>query len=828
MRIIVILLVGIMLLKVPVSLKAQAKTVRGQVVDKQSDEPIPFASVFFKIRGNGVLTDSLGKFILPYTQVEPTDSLIISSVGYIQYAILAASLKDSSSLNIQLVVKPPQQEAVVKAKYNRALWFWRKIIKNKDRNNRSRWDNYSYELYNKLELDLDNVNKEKLGKTIFLKKLNFVLDYVDTTSEDKPYLPVYLTETLSDYYYQKSPNRVREYIKATRTNGIDNQSIIKQLGGTYQNVNVLNNFIPVFNREFISPFNDHGDNYYNFKLLDTQYLANRRLIHFKFSPKHKGESTFDGDAWVHDTTFAIQKITLRPALDANVNFITNMSLIQEYRLINDSTWFLSKDKFVADISIIGSRPFNFKGRKTTTYRNVVVDSQSVLNELAKSKAPEDIIVAPNSAIESDSFWAEKRHEPLNKNEQTVYLVLDTLTKNPTYIKYRNTVNFLTTGTKDIGNIRIGPWWYWISGNAWEGTRMRFDVATNSGFNKHLNLRGYLAYGFNDGKFKGKGEALYRFNTQPWSYVSASYKNDLDNGVTYYDQLGTDNIFAYIFRRPSIPFKFQKNEEFKTEYYQETNKGFGFGLTVSTRRYTPLENLPDKQYYINNVGEPLKTFETGLRFRYAFKERVFEDNFNRYSLGSDFPIVELRLAKGWPGVLNSSYEYTKVDLMVSDYMKISPYGSLYYNVFAGKVYGTLPYQLLQIAPGNEMFYFNRYAFNLMNRFEYITDHYAGFNVEHNIGNGLFRFIPLTRKLKFRQFWNAKGLIGDLSDANRQLNFVGDYPFKSLNGRWYMELGTGVDNIFKFFRVDFLWRWTANGVDVDPARGFGIFGSFRVTF
>jgi hypothetical protein len=40
---------------------AQGKRLSGVVKDKQSDEPIPFASVEFKLSKKGVLTDSAGK-----------------------------------------------------------------------------------------------------------------------------------------------------------------------------------------------------------------------------------------------------------------------------------------------------------------------------------------------------------------------------------------------------------------------------------------------------------------------------------------------------------------------------------------------------------------------------------------------------------------------------------------------------------------------------------------------------------------------------------------------------------------------------------------------
>ena len=177
-----------------------------------------------------------------------------------------------------------------------------------------------------------------------------------------------------------------------------------------------------------------------------------------------------------------------------------------------------------------------------------------------------------------------------------------------------------------------------------------------------------------------------------------------------------------------------------------------------------------------------------------------------------------------------YDYTKISASISHYKKIAPYGNIYYNFFGGKTYGKLPYMLLDIAPGNEIYYYNKYAFNLMNRYEYLHDRYAGINFEHNIGNGLFRLIPLTRKLKFRQFWTAKTLWGSLSDENHDYNMPPGsiYKFVSLNGKTYLELGTGVDNIFKVLRFDFIWRVLPQPLPPEKVKRFGIFGSFRLAF
>jgi hypothetical protein len=254
------------------------------------------------------------------------------------------------------------------------------------------------------------------------------------------------------------------------------------------------------------------------------------------------------------------------------------------------------------------------------------------------------------------------------------------------------------------------------------------------------------------------------------------------------------------------------------------------MLMSTRhkQYDPVRNLPDETSFASKGGDPFNAFETSLRLRFAYLEKFLESTFYRSSLGSPYPIVEFKYSKGLSGVMNSKYDYSKISAGISNTRKIPPFGSIYFNVFGGKTFGMLPYMLLDVAPGNEIYYYNRYAFNMMNRYEFIHDQYTGFNVEHNIGNGIFRFIPLTRKLKFRQFWTAKGLWGSLNEQNQALNFVNGHPFKALNGKTYVEVGTGVDNILKIFRLDFVWRVLPSPRPAKSSERFGVFGSFRLAF
>lgn len=821
--------ISVLLLTINSSALGQVKRVRGLVKDGHSDEAIPFATIQFRKASFGKLTDSAGRFDIVLNRW-PSDTLVVTYAGFEEKLVPI----DTTLTDIQLVIAmergKPVGEVVVKAKINRGLLLWRKIVRNKPVNNRTRFSNFAYELYNKLEIDINKVNKEKLQKGILPPKpFKFILENIDTTSEENPILPVYLTETLSDYYFKSDPRKTKEVIKGNKTIGIKNESFSRFLGGMYQNINVYNNFIPVFDLDFISPISDNGDNYYTYKVPDTQFVGGKRYFHFVFYPKRKGENTFQGDAWIADSSFAVQKMNLRLSPGANVNFIEKMSLVQEFQLVNDSIWFLSKDKFVADFSLIGKRSINFIGRKTTTYQDIRVNDDAVLRFLEGEQLKEAVVMMPGASEKPDSFWQESRHEELNKNEQAIYATVDTLLKMKSFQRWKERLYFLGVGYKNIGNFEIGPWFNWLSYNIYEGYRVRFDLGTNTQFSRKLYLHGYLAYGFTDKGIKGMLEAKYMFSRNPRSFLHIKYKDDVDFGQTYYDEVGYDNIFALAIRKQQVPVKLIRIKEQEIEYLKEWKSGISIRTTLGRQEYTPLLNLPTKeQFAAPENGELFNTFEVTARLRFAYLERYLETSFNRTTLGSDYPIAEFRITKAIPGILGSAYDYTKIGINVSDWGSIAPLGSVYWSVFAGKTFGTAPYMFLNIAPGNEIYYYNKYAFNLMNRYEYINDRYAGFIFEHNVGNGIFRLIQPLRFLKFRQFWNAKLLTGTLTPENKNLNFVSGHPFTSLDGKMYVELGTGIDNILKFFRLDLVWRVLPQPLPENNYQRFGVFGSFRIGF
>ena len=806
---------------------AQSISFSGIIQDAHTKEPVSYASIYFTRSGIGKTSDSAGNFSF-FISKFLKDTLVVSYVGYELYRMPVTDSVNNKSIIIQLQRGAATNGVIVRSKFNKGLFLWKKIMSKKKQYNRYNLPNFGYEAYNKLEIDIKNFKPEKAKKNFLLKPFSFIFDNIDSTSEKEPFLPAYLLESVSDYAFQRNTKKFFENVKASNTKGFTNESITKFTGVMNQNMNVYNNYINVIDKDFIGPFNENADVYYNFFVPDTQVVSGKKIFHFVFSPKHIGQNTFEGDAWVMGQTFQIQKINLYLGKEANINYIDRISVFQEFIPINDSVYFLNRDKFFADFKVLGKQSLTFIGRKTTSYRNIIINNDSITNLFKQQPVEEVIKTSPGSNKKTDSAWNAMRHDSLSAHEKAIYATVDKLLQMPKFQRLQNTLKFIGTGYKILTNFEIGPWFNWISNNSWEGTRLRFDLGTTTGFNKHIYFHTYLAYGFGDKKFKGMAEAFWIVKRDPKRFrLHLSYYNDIDNGISQIGDVGQDNIFSLAIRKPNTTRKFLQLQDLRFEIFNELGKGFSTEWFFSHRQYNPLKNLPFKTVFPVKQGLPLTNFEVALKLRFAYMEQFVEGDYFRYSMGTKYPVAELMLAKGFSGILNSAYSYNKISASIKDGIKISPYGSFSYKIYAGKITGTLPFTFLENHPGNDIYYYDAGSFNLMNRFEYLSDKYAGINVEHNVGSGLFRFIPLTRKLKLRQFWNAKAVWGSLSQQNIALNNNAN-TFKTLNGNTYLEMGTGIDNIFKVLRLDFLWRVLPRPLPVNKTSRFGIFGSFQFQF
>jgi hypothetical protein len=828
------------------SVQAQQRgNMRGKIMNDFTKDPVPFASIYWKKAGFGSTSDSAGNFLIRLSH-NLIDTLVVSYVGFADvYKQIRNNTKDTANVEMVLRDLKLSSSVEVKSKFSKGLRWWKLIVTHKANNNPYKYQNYAYELYNKMELDINNVNRKYFTDKKLLRPFTFLLDNIDSVSDHTPFLPIYMTEALSDYYYSVDPHKIREEIKAAKTDGMKNESMLQFIGGINQKINVYENFTNAMGKEFISPLSDVGDKYYNYKGADTQYISGQRYLHLLFTPKRDGENTFSGDCWIHGGNWGIYKINLNISATANINYVNRLSIVQEFGLQPDSSWMFAKDKTVIDFTPFGKEKLSFIARRTSTYKNVRVNNPSIVAKLATNSQKEEVIVAENAREKDKQFWENERHEDLSVNEKKVYKMMDTIKTMPAFIKYTKALTFIFDGHKKYGAIEIGPWYKWISGNQLERLRMRFDLGTTEQFSKNLRLHGYLAYGFKDARFKGRFDATYKMPGDNGITLFTSYTHDLDNGRTRYndEDITTDNIFSQLIRRPGVPQKFLGVDEVKFAVTKEWKSKFSIQPFFTRTVYETFNPLPTARSLFNHASqENIVSSELGVKLRFAPGERTFSRHRKEVKLKSNQPIFEARFVSGIQSFFKSDYQYTRLGANISHTTRIPRWGKITYMVYGGKIFSkdALPFMLLEIHPGNEIYYYNKQSFNLMNRFEYISDRYAGINIEHNLEKKLLNLIPFMRKSNMRQFWNIKSVWGDLSDANRKLNiqdYYYEYRQRSLRGIPYTEIGTGFENIFKLLRIDFVWR-NAPLRNIPPGfpasifksntNGFGVFGSIRLQF
>jgi hypothetical protein len=171
------------------------------VVDKFTQATLPFATLFFSGTKTGTTSDLDGKYI--FDTYYSSDTLICTMVGYNP---VKKKVQQGKSQELRFELEPNTQmtELVITDEgwEDPAIALIKKVLNNKKINNREKLDAYEYESYTKVEFDLNNI-KESLADKKILKSFEFVFDQMDTTQE-KNYLPIFMTESLSDVCFRRT------------------------------------------------------------------------------------------------------------------------------------------------------------------------------------------------------------------------------------------------------------------------------------------------------------------------------------------------------------------------------------------------------------------------------------------------------------------------------------------------------------------------------------------------------------------------------------------------------------------------------------------------
>ncbi len=776
----------------------QTTKIRGHVKDASSKEPIPFVSVAFVDLGIGTITDFNGEYFLE-ANTKP-DTLVISSLGYKKKSIFISE-HGFQTINIELEPdKYSIEEVVITPGENPAHRIVRNIIANKKENDPNQTGTYQCEIYNKIQIDINNVDDKFRNRKVF-NQFQFIFDNVDTSAlTGKPYLPVLLTETLSDYYYSKEVDKEHEIIKANRISGTENESLAEFTGKMYQKLELYDNFITLFEPGFISPVADFGLFYYKYYLIDSLIVNDNWCYKISFEPKRKFEKTFSGYFVVADSSFAIVETQLRMSKGSNINFINDYMVSLQFEKIQDSVWFLTEEKHIVDFNLT-EKTLGFFGRKQTSYKEIEFTS-TLPDKIIHNHT--NITLADNVNTKDDEFWELNRHIALTGKEENIYKMVDSIQQIPLYKTVEDAIFLLTNYYYVVGPFEYGPYYKTYSNNYVEGHRIRFGGRTSNAFSTRLMINGHVAYGFKDEKFKYGFGALYMFSKNPRIAVGFQYLHDRKQLGQSSNAFSEDNFLTSFLRR-SPNKTLTMVEEHKGFIEREWFPGFSNKITLRHETIYPVEAVPFQ--YINNDVEPVPvkniiSTEISLNTRFAKDEKFIYGEFTRLSLGTESPILELNVSIGLNDFLGGNYDYLKLNASIVDKIEINPIGYLRYSLETGKIFGALPFPLLELHQGNETYAHDHLSFNMMNYYEFASDQYASLWTEHHFQGLFLNKIPFIRSLKWREVVSAKGVIGSLSDSHCSVLELPEGLHRLTKP--YYEAGIGIENIFKFFRIDALWR------------------------
>lgn len=799
---------------------AQPTRIKGRVTDAATGEPIPFTGIYFKNSTIGVSSDLDGYYTIE-TRDAKTNIICASILGY-ESEEKSVKLGAYQEINFSLRLTNNTLNAiVVKPDNSRMIRMLKLIDEHKKFNNPEKRSDYKCDIYTKMELDMTNAD-EQIKNKLIRKNFGFIFDYMDTSVvSGRPYLPIMISETISKRYHSKDPSLDKEVIEANQISGVNDENMISQFTGSlHLKINFYNNFINAFNVEIPSPISSSGMLYYNYFLIDSLNIDGRKTYHIRFHPKKLISSpVFDGEMNIDAEEYALRSLHASLKKGSNVNWIRDLIFDVETQRLGEKEWFYKQDKMYVDFSVSmndSSKVMSFLGRKQMDYSNAEFHIP-MRKELAESG--DNVMVKKDAGSKGEEYWQKARPYQLSEKEENIYKMVDSIKNVPLYRDLYSLVATFVNGFYDIGKLSVGPVPKFISFNNLEGLRIHFGLRTSAQFSKKIRFYAYGAFGTKDLKFKGGGSIEYLFNRQPTRKLTFEGRKDviqLGRGTTMFSD---NNIFSSVFSKQGSQ-RLSPITEFNLIYEHEINPRINTMLGIESQKIYSNGYVP----MVTPDGTDLKFIRTNqahVSARFSWEETVTRGAFVKKYIHTNYPVVTFDIFGARKGIAWNDYSYLRSEMTINYRLALPPAGYSRIRFNAGAIFGQVPYLLLKLHEGNGTYFLDKTAFACMDFYEFASDRWATFSLEHNFNGFFLGKIPLLRRMQLREVYTVKAAYGTISkqnlglDENSEAILLFPRGMSSLN-KPYVEMGVGITNIFRLLRVDAFWRMTHRYKEVNGVR------------
>ena len=817
----------------PVVLAAQT-VVKGRVTDSETFEPVVFANVIFKGTSIGAKTDFDGRFNISTSS--SGDSIVVSFIGYDNKTI---GIKPGIQQELDIQLHPALyslNEVLVRPGENPAHVLLRKVWKNSEVNNTEKLASYNYTNYSR-----STVYIRKFGdKSDDERRLRiFASEYdkysISTGEEGIPALPSFMTETVSDHYFLKNPERKYNYIRATTSDGIafENSDLVAQLVNRQEDFYFPKNTVKIIDKSFISPLSRFGIAWYNYTIADTVLIDNKYYcFEIRFTPRRQEDPVFHGSFWINDTTYALKRISVEVSGKAELNFIQRIKIQQDYLPESGGAWFAVRTRFMADAI------------------NIFITNYSEKTDIRSDRPPDPVFfgselkIDPGARNDDPGYWMNMRSGSLDHIDSLASRNIKALKQQPKIRVSAKLVESSVKGYYNFGSFEAGPWIMLYRNNPVEGHRFRAGGRTNSKFSSNVFVEGYLAYGTADKKLKGSLQGELILSKERWTRAGLQYRDDVENTGAA-DGFFSGNSFLTV--ASSFGGSEVLNRSVVMRGWLETDifKGLTGKLVFTRRLFEPAGDSIQASWFTDpsktTISDSFTTSEVGLLLRYQPKAVYVTDGIRRFPVNfNNSPEFTLQYFRGYEGIFGGDYDYEKFSASLSQAFNAGGMGRMEYELKFTKVYGQLPYPLLVTLAGNSSVFWSSRTYNLMRPGEFVADEALELYGSYHMNGLLLNRIPLIKKLQWRSVISAHAAFGALSDKNNFYDPINNHDgilsreggavtasqFKTLSyDKPYVEISYGIENIFRILRVDLVQRLTWLDQTTVKPLGVRISGVFR---
>jgi len=815
-------------------------TVRGKVTDAKTGEAIPFAAVQFPGTSIGTTTDFDGFFTLSHEQ--RFDSLMVRVVGY--DTRIRAIPKDLRTATVDFQLNATTfslGEVVIHAGENPAHRILREAARRKDDLNFERADGVQYASYQIIDVALTNLT-ESFTQQRAMRQFTKIFDSLERIAgeDGSMVLPFFVAENSSTVHRRTRPTYEKEVIHANRAAGylLDDLGVLAPLlGASNQKYNFNNNWLNIFDRNFMSPLADGALLLYEVYLWDTVYVNGVWCYELKIKPKNEIDVIFAGKVWVGVEDYALYRVSAEIGRAANLNFIRRLIIHQDYQKTSEGFTVPIRSRVLIDVVDFPGLPAEFILKFNSYYSDFVFGEPQPMSFFDMR-----VQVLDGADRRTNEFWRDER---LRKSNDTItveraFATIDTIRQNPQIRMRRELLNLVWKGyfpvTKDI---EMGHWATWFGYNEIEGFRLQLTPRTTYEWSNIWEFRGMLAYGFAqqalplDGKkrpVKYNIEGSYFFDRNTWTRLTIGYRDDdikltaLNQAIDIADFIPIFSTFAMQF--PGKDAQIARSRQAYIRFQMDFGRSKTHIFSTTHRTFDPYY---DFQFANPNMAEPATNYKIAeLSYGLLFAKRRTQMTVGneRYFLpGANGSTWEFRYAYGLP--LGDDYvNYHRLGLRFSRLFRLGLFGATRVTSTASTVFGQVPNTEMIRFQGNNAWFEAYEGYNGMLFNEFIADQALELQITHHFEGMLFNRVPLFKHLRLREIVGTK-IISSQVNNPKNLSFGRSDPnvFRPMNiEKPYVEVFYSVANIFKFLQITGVHRLTyldhANVPNLFGIRGFSL--------